>query len=222
MKFKLPKLPYGYDALEPYIDAKTMELHHTKHHQGYVNKLNEALDKHPSFTKASADAKALVDKSEGKPELEILGEILGDLNVVPEDIRTAVRNHGGGHFNHSLFWKTLRPAPKGGANMPEGKLLEALTRSFGSFDNFKVEFSKTAAGIFGSGWAWLIGNGKLFIMTTAIQNCPVSEHAIPLLGLDVWEHSYYLKYQSRRAEYIEAWWNVVNWPEVAKAFEERK
>ncbi|MBI2888894.1 MAG: superoxide dismutase [Candidatus Liptonbacteria bacterium] len=212
-KFELPKLPYAYDALEPFIDAKTMELHHTKHHQGYVNKLNEALEKHPEF------------------KVESLESLIATLDAVPEDIRTAVRNHGGGHFNHSQFWKNMRPAVKGGANppaggaggnAPSGKLLEALTRSFGSFDNFKVEFTKTAAGIFGSGWAWLIGNGKLFIMTTGLQNCPVSEHAIPLLGLDVWEHAYYLKYQNRRAEYIEAWWNVVNWEEVVKSFETRK
>ncbi len=203
-KFELPQLPYGYDALEPYIDAKTMELHHTKHHQGYVNKLNEALEKHPEF------------------KVESLEVLITNLDAVPEDIRTAVRNHGGGHFNHSLFWKNMRPAAKEIPNVPEGKLLEAFTRSFGSFDNFKTEFTKTATGIFGSGWAWLIGNGKLFIMTTGLQNCPVSEHAIPLLGIDVWEHAYYLKYQNRRPEYIEAWWNVVNWPEVAKAFEARK
>jgi Fe-Mn family superoxide dismutase len=200
MKFELPKLPYAYDAFEPYIDAKTMELHHTKHHQGYVNKLNEALEKYPEF------------------KVESIEGLLGNLEAIPEDIRTAVRNHGGGHFNHSLFWKIIAPPQKGGANVPTGKLAEALTNSFGSFDNFKTEFTKAATGIFGSGWAWLVGNGELFIMTTGLQNSPVSEHAIPLLGLDVWEHAYYLKYQNRRAEYIEAWWNVVNWDEVSKGF----
>ncbi|MBI2623862.1 MAG: superoxide dismutase [Candidatus Liptonbacteria bacterium] len=220
-KFELPKLPYAYDALEPYIDAKTMELHHTKHHQGYVNKLNEALEKHPSFAKASADAKALADTSGGKSESEALTELLANLNAVPEDIRIAVRNHGGGHFNHSLFWKIMRPASPGVANVPEGKFADAIAKSFGSFDAFKGEFSKAAAGIFGSGWAWLVGNGKFFIMTTGLQNCPVSEHAIPLLGLDVWEHAYYLKYQNRRAEYIENWWNVVNWDEVARGLGDR-
>jgi Fe-Mn family superoxide dismutase len=212
-KFELPKLPYAYDALEPYIDARTMELHHSKHHAGYVAKLNEALEKQPSFAKAF----------EGKPESEALTSLLSDLNAVPEDIRTAVRNHGGGHFNHSLFWKIMAPPPPStssgrGSNTPTGKLAEAFASSFGSFDNFKTEFTKAAMGIFGSGWAWLIGNGRLFIMTTGLQNSPVSEHAIPLLGLDVWEHAYYLKYQNRRAEYIEAWWNVVNWEEVEKNF----
>lgn len=217
MKFELPKLPYEYNALEPYIDARTMEIHYTKHHATYVAKLNEALEKHPSFAKAT----------EGEPEIEILAGILKSLGSVPEDIRTAVRNHGGGHFNHSLFWRTMCPPTlsqsKGG---PSGVLAEAIKKSFGDFAKFKEEFSKAAASIFGSGWAWLViasgkaqganGNKELLIITTPNQDTPLALGHKPILGLDVWEHAYYLKYQNRRPEYIENWWNIVNWEEVER------
>lgn len=199
MKHELPKLPYVYDALEPYIDARTMEIHHTKHHQTYVDKLNEALGNHPEI----AD----------KP----LEELLRDLSAVPEDIRAAVRNHGGGHCNHSLFWKMMAP-PKGEGNMPGGQVEIAIQQAFGDFAKFKEEFGKAALGRFGSGWAWLIlsADGKLAVISTANQDSPISERMRPLLGLDVWEHAYYLKYQNRRADYIDNWWNVVNWEEVEK------
>lgn len=198
MKYELPKLPYAYDALEPYIDAKTMEIHYTKHHQAYVNKLNEALAKHAELENKS------------------LEELLKQLEVVPEDIRTAVRNHGGGHYNHSTFWRLM--APKAGGE-PKGKLSEAIQTTFGDFTKFKEQFTGAAAGVFGSGWAWLVKDGlKLMIVTTPNQDNPISKGQLPILGLDVWEHAYYLKYQNRRPEYIEAWWNVVNWEEVAKNY----
>lgn len=214
MKFELPKLSYGYDALEPYIDARTMEIHYTKHHQGYISKLNEALALRPELGEKS------------------LTELLKSLNSIPEDIGAAVRNHGGGHFNHSLFWKIMGPAGKGGGGEPEGSLAKAVARSFGDFQKFKEAFSKAAVSVFGSGWAWLAVNmeygarsmeqetekEKLTIVTTANQDSPVSQGLRPILGLDVWEHAYYLKYQNRRADYIEAWWNVVNWEEVSKNF----
>ncbi|MBI4087424.1 MAG: superoxide dismutase [Candidatus Liptonbacteria bacterium] len=217
--FELPKLPYDYDALEPYIDAKTMEIHHAKHHQAYMNKLNEALAKHPAFAEASA----------GKPELESLADLLKNLNSVPEDIRAAVRNHGGGHFNHSLFWKMMRPQGKGAAE-PEGDLAQAIKTSFDDFGKFRELFTGAAAGVFGSGWAWLViakskeqrAKSALSIITTANQDSPISQGLKPVLGLDIWEHAYYLKYQNRRPEYIEAWWNVVNWEETANNFLSRK
>lgn len=198
MKHELPKLPYAYDALEPYIDARTMEIHYTKHHQAYLDKLNEALGKHSDLAE--------------KP----LRDLLADLGSVPENIRTAVRNHGGGHYNHSLFWKMMASAPEGGGNTPKGQVEIAIQQTFGDFAKFKEEFGKAAMGRFGSGWAWLVmdKNGKLAVTSTANQDNPVSEGMKPLLGLDVWEHAYYLKYQNRRPEYIEAWWNVVNWEEV--------
>lgn len=194
----MPKLPYSYDALEPYIDARTMEIHHTKHHQGYVDKLNEVLNKHPEVAE--------------KP----LEDLLKNLNSVPEDIRAAVRNQGGGHYNHLLFWKMMAPAPREKDNTPRGQVEIAIRQTFGDFAKFKEEFGKAALGRFGSGWAWLVldNGGKLAIVSTANQDNPVLEGMKPLLGLDVWEHAYYLKYQNRRAEYIEAWWNVVNWEEV--------
>lgn len=203
MKYELPKLPYGYDALEPYIDAKTMELHHTKHHQTYVTKLNEALDKHPEI----AD----------KP----LEELLQSIDSVPEDIRTAVRNHGGGHSNHSFFWTIMGPKAGGaraaGDAGPNGKAGTAIKHTFGDFAKFKEKFTAAAAGVFGSGWAWLVSdNSKLVITTTANQDSPIMRGQVPILGLDVWEHAYYLKYQNRRPEYIDAWWNIVNWKEVDK------
>ena len=203
MAHELPKLPYGYDALEPHIDARTMEIHYTKHHQGYVNNLNAALEKHPELQKKSVE------------------DLLRNLNSIPEDIRTAVRNNGGGHFNHSLFWPMMSPNAGG---EPKGDLAGAIDSAFGSFANFKEQFSKAAAGRFGSGWAWLCidDSGKLVITSTANQDNPVSEGLRPVLGLDVWEHAYYLKYQNRRADYISAWWNVVNWDQVAKNYANAK
>ncbi|GIW46426.1 MAG: superoxide dismutase [Mn] [Deltaproteobacteria bacterium] len=203
MPHQLPPLPYSYDALEPHIDALTMEIHHTKHHQAYVNNLNAALEKYPE----------LQDKS--------VEELLKDLNSIPEDIRTAVRNNGGGHLNHSMFW--LMMSPKGGGE-PTGELAEAIKANFGSFANFKDLFSKTAVGHFGSGWAWLCvdKDGKLVVLSTPNQDNPISNGLKPILGLDVWEHAYYLKYQNRRADYVAAWWNVVNWEQIAKNYAEAK
>ena len=202
MAFELPKLPYAEDALEPYIDAQTMNIHHTKHHQTYVTNLNAAIEKHPE----------LADKS--------LEDLLSDLNAVPEDIRTAVRNHGGGTYNHNLFWEIM--GPKIG-NSPSGELTKALESSFGSFDAFKEEFTKAATTRFGSGWAWLVKKGDgLAVVSTANQDTPLSDGATPILGLDVWEHAYYLKYQNRRPEYITNWWNVVNWDEVARRYDSLK
>ncbi len=198
--YELPPLPYAYDALEPYIDARTMEIHHTKHHQAYITNLNGAIEKHPELATKS------------------LEDLLRDLNAVPEDIRTVVRNHGGGTWNHSLFWVIM--SPKGGG-APTGELAKAIDAAFGSFDAFKAEFEKAANGRFGSGWAWLVlRQGQLAVVSTANQDNPLSEGMIPLMGIDVWEHAYYLKYQNRRAEYVSNWWNVVNWDEVARRFAE--
>jgi Fe-Mn family superoxide dismutase len=195
---ELPKIAYAYDALEPHIDARTMEIHHTKHHNAYVTNLNAAIDKHPDLASRN------------------LEDLLRDLNAVPEDIRTAVRNHGGGTLNHGMFWTIM--SPKGGG-MPAGALAKAIDTAFTSFDNFKTEFEKSANGRFGSGWAWLVrkGNG-LAIVSTANQDNPLSDGAVPVMGIDVWEHAYYLKYQNRRAEYVTAWWNVVDWDAVAARF----
>lgn len=200
MTFKLMELPYAYDALEPHIDARTMEIHHTKHHQGYTNKLNAALEKYPELQSKSAK------------------ELLENLGSLPEEIRTAVRNNGGGYKNHNIFWKVMSP---NGGGQPKGKLAEAINAKFGSFDSFKDQFSKAAATRFGSGWAWLCkdGNGNLSVTSTANQDSPFTDGLIPVLGLDVWEHAYYLNYQNRRGDYISAWWNVVNWDEVARRFE---
>ncbi len=202
MKYELPKLPYAYDALEPYIDARTMEIHYTKHHQTYVNKLNEALDKHPEI----AD----------KP----LEELLANLDAVPEDIRGAVRNHGGGHLNHSFFWTIMGPRASGSDNAPIGAMADGIASAFGNFATFKEEFTKAAAGVFGSGWAWLVvdADGKLAVTSTPNQDSPLSKHQKPLLGLDVWEHAYYLKYQNMRPDYINAWWSVVNWKSVNEKY----
>ena len=196
MSFELPKLPYEYTALEPHIDARTMEIHYTKHHAGYVNKLNAAIEQHPE----------LGDKS--------VEELLKDLSSIPEDIRTAVRNNGGGHANHSLFWPVMGP---NGGGEPSGELADVINSFFGGFDSFKEQFSAAAAGRFGSGWAWLSvdGGGKLAVTSTPNQDSPLSEGLKPILGLDVWEHAYYLNYQNRRPDYISAWWNVVNWEQVA-------
>ena len=197
MKHTLPKLSYAYDALEPYIDARTMEIHYTKHHQAYVDKLNVALEKHPNLQNKNVN------------------ELLKSLNNVPEDIRIVVRNHGGGHANHSLFWQLLKKGEK-----CSGKIVQAIDKAFGSFDEFKKKFSDNALSIFGSGWAWLVfHNGKLEIYNTARQDSPLIENKIPILGLDVWEHAYYLKYQNRRAEYIEAFFNIINWKKVNELYE---
>lgn len=201
-KFQLPELPYAYDALEPHIDKETMNIHHTKHHNTYVTNLNNALENH-------AD---LQDKS--------LEELLSNLDALPSDIQTAVRNNGGGHANHSLFWTIL--SPNGGGN-PTGELADKINEAFGGFDAFKEQFAAAAAGRFGSGWAWLVvKNGNLEITSTPNQDTPIMEGVTPILGLDVWEHAYYLNYQNRRPDYIAAFWNVVNWDEVAKRYDDAK
>ena len=199
MAHELPPLPYPFDALEPHIDARTMEIHHDKHHGTYVTNLNNALANHPDLQSKSAE------------------ELIKNLNAVPEAIRTAVRNNGGGHVNHSMFWKQLKP---GGGSQPGGALLQAINTTFGSLDAFKEQFNKAGLGRFGSGWAWLVvdNSGKLSITSTANQDNPISEGLTPLLGCDVWEHAYYLKYQNRRADYLGAFWNVVNWDDVATRF----
>jgi Fe-Mn family superoxide dismutase len=194
MPYQLPPLPFPSDALEPNIDKQTMEIHHDKHHNAYVTNLNAAIAKHPEL--------------DGKPLHEILAN---NLKIVPEDIKTAVRNNGGGHHNHLLFWEILNPAAKPGTT-PVGKLGEAINSTFQSFDNFKQQFTTAATTRFGSGWAWLVKRGqKIEVISTANQDSPIMEGAFPIIGLDVWEHAYYLKYQNRRPDYIGAWWNVVNW-----------
>lgn len=200
MTYELPKLPYPYDSLEPYIDARTMEIHHSKHHAGYVNKVNAALEAFPDLI--------------SKP----IEELLKDLDAIPEEIRTAVRNTGGGHANHVLFWENMAP---GASEKPVGPLADAIVDSFGEFEAFKEKFSATAAGHFGSGWAWLVidGSGGLKVLSSANQDTPLSEGMEPILTLDVWEHAYYLKYQNRRPDYITAWWNVVNWDQVTQLYE---
>jgi superoxide dismutase, Fe-Mn family len=195
MSFTLPPLPYAFDALEPHIDAKTMEIHHDKHHNTYVTNLNKALESAPDFAKLSIE------------------ELCAQIAKVPENIRTAVRNNGGGHLNHSMFWKLMK---KGGGGEPSGDLGSAIAKAFGSFADFKTKFGAAATGRFGSGWAWLlVKDGKLAIESTPNQDNPVMDGGKPVLGLDVWEHAYYLKYQNRRPEYIEAWWSVVNWSQAA-------
>jgi Fe-Mn family superoxide dismutase len=197
MAYKLPELPYAYDALEPHIDARTMEIHHTKHHNGYVTKVNAAIE-----------GTALENKS--------IEDLVSDLNAVPEDKRGAVRNNGGGHANHSLFWTVL--CSKGGGK-PSGDLAAAIDSDLGGFDKFQEDFANAAATRFGSGWAWLsVDAGKLLIESTPNQDSPLMEGRTPILGLDVWEHAYYLKYQNLRPDYIKAFWNVVNWEEVGKRF----
>ncbi len=198
MAYKLPELPYAYDALEPHFDKETMNIHHTKHHNTYVTNLNNALEGNEELLSKSVE------------------ELIANLDAVPEAARTAVRNNGGGHANHSLFWELL--SPNGGGN-PTGALAEAIDAKFGNFDAFKEEFAKAGATRFGSGWAWLVSNnGELEITSTPNQDSPIMEGKTPLLGLDVWEHAYYLNYQNRRPDYIAAFWNVVNWDEVAKRF----
>lgn len=202
MAYELPQLPYAYDALEPHIDKETMNIHHTKHHNTYVTNLNKAVEGNSDLASKSVE------------------ELISNLDAVPESIRTAVRNNGGGHANHSLFWKLL--SPEGGGE-PSGGLKSAIESKFGSFDKFKEQFEAAGAGRFGSGWAWLVvNNGELEIMSTPNQDSPLMEGKKPVLGLDVWEHAYYLKYQNRRPDYMKAFWNVVNWNEVEKLYNEAK
>jgi superoxide dismutase, Fe-Mn family len=199
MPYELPALTYATTALEPHIDARTMEIHHGKHHQAYVTNANNVLKDYPQL-----DAMSLAD-------------LLKGINDVPESVRTVLRNNAGGHHNHSLFWTLMTP---GGATAPSGALSDALHAKFTSFDNFKAEFAKAAMGRFGSGWSWLVvnGAGELELFSTANQDSPLMDHKHPILALDVWEHAYYLNYQNRRADYVAAWWNVVNWDEVAKLY----
>jgi Fe-Mn family superoxide dismutase len=198
MAFTLPKLPYEFNALEPHIDARTMEIHHDKHHQAYVNNLNTAIGKHPELEKKSVE------------------DLLKDLNAVPDDIRGAVRNNGGGHFNHSMFWEIM--SPKGGGE-PKGALADAIKKAFGDFPAFKEKLAAAAVGQFGSGWAWLVKDDSgVAVMSTPNQDNPISQGKVAILGVDVWEHAYYLNYQNRRPDYVAAWWNVVNWDEVSKRF----
>lgn len=201
MKHTLPELPYSYDALEPFIDSKTMEIHHKKHHQGYVDKLNAALEGHQNL-------------SEKKLE-----ELFSELESLPGGVRTAVRNNGGGHYNHSLFWQVMKPY-LGGDNIPEGEILRAIEKQLNGFEKLKEGFENAATSVFGSGWAWLVTNkkGELAISTTPNQDNPLMQGQTPILGLDVWEHAYYLKYQNRRPDYLKAWWNLINWPEVERHY----
>jgi superoxide dismutase, Fe-Mn family len=202
MAFELPPLPYDYAALEPHIDEATMKLHHDKHHQTYVTNLNGAVEKHPELGKKS-------------PE-----DLLRDLASVPEDVRTVVRNNGGGHANHTMFWQIMQP--NGGGN-PTGAIAQQIEQDFGTFDAFKKQFNESAAKQFGSGWGWLVyRGGKLEIITTPNQDSPLMQGLFPILGNDVWEHAYYLKYNNRRPDYLAAWWNTVNWDEVNKRFEQAR
>ena len=200
MAYTLPELPYAYDALEPYIDARTMEIHHTKHHQAYINTVNKALE-----------GTAWADKA--------VEEVISQLDQIPEDIRTTVRNHGGGHANHCLFWTVMTPNAPGA---PSGKLAEAISSTFGSFDAFKEQFTKAAVTRFGSGWAWLsvTPEKKLVVESTPNQDSPLMHGNTPILGIDVWEHAYYLKYQNRRPEYVGNFYNVINWEEVARRLDQ--
>ncbi|ENZ7263474.1 superoxide dismutase [Enterococcus faecalis] len=198
MTYTLPELPYAYDALEPYIDVETMHLHHDKHHNTYVTNLNAAIEKHPELGEKSVE------------------DLISDMNAIPEDIRTAVRNNGGGHANHTFFWEIMAPNAGG---QPTGAIKEAIDETFGSFDEMKAAFKTAATGRFGSGWAWLVvNNGKLEITSTPNQDSPLMDDQTPVLGLDVWEHAYYLKYKNVRPDYIEAFWNVVNWDKVNELF----
>ena len=200
MAYEVPTLPYAYDALEPHIDKETMTLHHDKHHQAYVTNLNAAIEKHPELGSKS-------------PE-----ELIKNLDAIPEDIRPAVRNNGGGHVNHSMFWEIMKP---GGGGTPTGPLAEAINTTFGSLDALKTAFNDAGVKRFGSGWTWLVktADGKLAVVSTANQDSPMSEGHTPIMGNDVWEHAYYLKYNNRRPEYLAAWWNTVNWEVITKRFE---
>lgn len=201
MAYELPDLPYDYNALEPYIDAQTMQTHHDKHHATYVTKLNAAVEKQSELQSMS-------------PE-----ELIRNLSNVPQDVRTAVRNNGGGHVNHTMFWQIMGP---NGGGEPTGSVGDAIKSTFGSFDSFKQEFNNTSANHFGSGWVWLVrsSGGQLQVVDTLNQDNPMSEGHYPIMGNDLWEHAYYLKYQNRKAEYFDAWWNVINWDEVNKRFEQ--
>jgi Fe-Mn family superoxide dismutase len=201
MAYQLPDLPYPYDALEPNIDARTMEIHHDRHHAGYVNNVNAALEGHPNLASKSVE------------------NLLRDIDTVPDDIRIAVRNNGGGHANHSLFWEVMSPD---GGGKPSGDLADAINDAFGSFDRFKEQFTSAATGRFGSGWAWLVidNAGNLSVTSTPNQDSPYMDGLTPILGIDVWEHAYYLKYQNKRGDYVSNWWNVVNWPEVARRYKQ--
>jgi len=202
MPFTVPPLPYAFDALEPYIDAKTMEIHHDKHHAAYVTNLNKALEGHTDLQNKTVE------------------QLLTGLNTLPEAMRTAVRNNGGGHLNHSLFWKIMK---KGGGGEPGGELATAINGAFGSFADFKAKLIEAGTKRFGSGWAWLLfRDGKLVIESTANQDNPIIDGGKAFFGIDVWEHAYYLKYQNRRPEYLEAWWNTINWAQVAENFAEAK
>lgn len=201
MAFEVPPLPYPYEALEPHIDAQTMHLHHDKHHQAYVTNLNAAIEKHPELASKSAE------------------DLIKNLSSVPEDIRTAVRNNGGGHVNHTMFWEIMGP---NGGGAPSGRLADAINAAFGSLDALKAAVNDAGAKRFGSGWTWLVktADGKLAVVSTANQDNPISEGQFPILGNDVWEHAYYLKYQNKRPDYLAAWWNTVNWDAVSKRFEQ--
>jgi superoxide dismutase, Fe-Mn family len=200
--FKVPELPYAFDALEPHIDAKTMEIHHGKHHAAYVTKLNEALEKHAELQGRSVE------------------ELLRGIDQVPESVRTAVRNNGGGHANHSLFWEIMGP---GGGGAPTGQLADAIKQKYGSFDDFKQKVNAAGVGQFGSGWSWLVvGENGLDSYATANQDSPLMKGHRPILGVDVWEHAYYLKYQNRRPDYLEAWWNTLNWEELDRRYRDAR
>lgn len=196
--FSLPALPYAYDALEPYIDAQTMMIHHTKHHQAYIDNLNKAIESYPHL------------------HTVIIQELLTGLDDLPPDIITAVRNHGGGHWNHSFFWKIMKP----GGSEPHGKILESIVKTFGSFAEFQEQFNAAAKKVFGSGWAWLSVDmsGNLVITSSVNQDSPISSHLWPVMGIDVWEHAYYLKYQNRRPDYIGAWWHVLDWEQIERNY----
>lgn len=204
MAFKLPELPYSFDALEPHIDARTMEIHYTKHHQAYIDKLNAALEKYPDLQKKSVN------------------ELLADIESTPSDIRQAVTNHGGGHANHSFFWEILSPAGSEAAKAgkPKAELAKAIDETFGNFDEFKKQFTEKAMGVFGSGWAFLIvtKDKKLALKRHSFQNSPLMRGNTPILGLDVWEHAYYIQYNWQRAEYVKNWWNIINWEQVEKNY----
>jgi superoxide dismutase, Fe-Mn family len=201
MAYELAPLPYDYAALEPFIDAETMKLHHDKHHQTYITNVNGALASHPELAAKSVD------------------DLISDLNAVPEDIRNVVRNNGGGHSNHSMFWTIMAPPKSGGGGNPTGALADQINKDFGDFEAFKKTFNETTAKQFGSGWGWLVSQGgKLKVITSANQDSPLSQGIYPILGNDVWEHAYYLKYQNKRPDYLAAWWNTVNWDEINKRF----
>jgi Fe-Mn family superoxide dismutase len=205
MAYELAPLPYDYAALEPFIDAQTMTLHHDKHHQTYITNVNGALEKHPELASKSVD------------------DLIKDLNAVPEDVRTVVRNNGGGHSNHSMFWTIMAPPNAGGGGAPTGPLADQIKADFGDFEAFKKTFNETTAKQFGSGWGWLVfQGGKLKVITTPNQDSPLSQGLYPILGNDVWEHAYYLKYQNKRPDYLAAWWNVASWGEIAKRFAKAK